>query len=399
MPATANIKSLLFATHGGFYLIGIVGTLLGPILPLLSHRWQLNDEQAGYLFTAQSSGGLIGALCSGWLIRRFGFGPLLVAGFALISIAYGLIGFVGWAAGYSCLFVTGLGVGLTVPTINLLTSELNPDRRAAALNLVNFVWGLGAISSPLGVALLIRDGELRGPLLGLSALLAGLSIFVRLKRPAGSKLDEDPSNSPPIESPRRGWLKPYALMTGALIFLYSGTEAATGGWLATYMRRMPGEGGSRWWLTQSFFWAGLLAGRSGAPFVLRRWSEERLILSGLMAALGGFSLILLGYSPLLISAGAGLTGLGLAPIFPTTIALFTQHYGRQSMRMTPRLFVLASLGGACLPWLVGYFSMRAGALRLGLLTLCVSTLLMIALQTALWREKKHPTSSPIGRDY
>ena len=64
--------------------------------------------------------------------------------------------------------------------------------------------------------------------------------------------------------------------------------------------------------------AGLLIGRAAAPLVLRRVSEAALVLISLFVAGAGLVVILAGSSLMTVSSGAGLTGLGLAAVFPTT---------------------------------------------------------------------------------
>jgi fucose permease len=54
-------RQLTLLLHGGFLLIGVVTTLLGPILPMLAARWHLGDAELGWLFTAQFTGGILGS--------------------------------------------------------------------------------------------------------------------------------------------------------------------------------------------------------------------------------------------------------------------------------------------------------------------------------------------------
>ena len=106
--------------------------------------------------------------------------------------------------------------------------------------------------------------------------------------------------------------------------------------------------------------AGLLIGRAAAPAVLRRVREADLVLISLFVAGAGLVVIVVGSSLLTVSSGAGLTGLGLAAVFPTTFAIFTRHFGRQASQLTGFFFVLAGLGGALIPWLVGDFGLVWG---------------------------------------
>jgi magnesium transporter len=58
--------------HSGSLLVGVVHTLLGPILPMLASRWRLDDAEAGSLFIAQFTGAMIGSALSSSMIERLG---------------------------------------------------------------------------------------------------------------------------------------------------------------------------------------------------------------------------------------------------------------------------------------------------------------------------------------
>ena len=175
------------------------------------------------------------------------------------------------------------------------------------------------------------------------------------------------------------------LLTGGLIFIYVGTETATAGWIASYAQRLGASASGFGTMMPSFFWAGLLIGRAAAPAVLRRVSEAALVLISLFVAGAGLVVILVGSSLMTVSSGAGLAGLGLAAVFPTTFAIFTRQFGRQASQLTGFVFVLGGLGGALIPWLVGFTSARFGDLRIGLLIplFCVAS--MIVLQIVIIR--------------
>jgi fucose permease len=121
-----------------------------------------------------------------------------------------------------------------------------------------------------------------------------------------------------------------SLLSGVLIFIYVGTEVATGGWIASYAQRLGESTSGFGTITPSFFWAGLLIGRAAAPAVLRWMSEAALVLISLFAAGAGLVVIQAGSSLMTVSSGAYLAGLGLAAVFPTTFAIFTRHFGRQA---------------------------------------------------------------------
>jgi fucose permease len=60
----SGAPALVALLHSGFILTGVANTMVGPLLPLLSSRWHLNDVQAGNLFVAQFLGSNLGVTVS-----------------------------------------------------------------------------------------------------------------------------------------------------------------------------------------------------------------------------------------------------------------------------------------------------------------------------------------------
>jgi fucose permease len=368
--------------HFGFVVVGIVNTLLGPILPTLSSKWNLNDSQAGYLFVAQAIGAMMSAAASGYLIARFGVIRVLVTGFTLMAGSLSCLSLSSWAVGLLAIFCCGVSLGLTNPTINLLVAEIHQERRAAAINLVNFAWGVGAASGPLLVAALGGDGRMSLPLLLLAGLLFITALLIALCQSVSVSTPSQTVTSATSASWRDA-SGAYVMLTGALIFCYVGTETATGGWLASYAQRLNTSSDTNWAITQSVFWVALLLGRAAAPLALRRLTERRLLLLCAFTSLLGSGVILSSETSSGIFIGASLTGLGMSAIFPTTIALFTEHCGALATRMTGPLFLLGSLGGAVIPWLVGQASNLYTNLRIGMAVIFSGAVLVFALQAAI----------------
>ena len=377
--------------HCGFLLVGVVHTLLGPILPILAARWRLDDAEAGSLFLAQFTGALIGSALSGPMIERWGSLRLMACGYAAMAAAVVCLGVNSWGVALLSVFSSGFTLGLIAPATNLLVAKINSERRAAALNILNFAWALGAVAGPSLIALFASDGRLLRPLIGLAALLSGIALLVARRSVLDSSCGSHQAESNRKDLARlersalRAWATPYALLSGALIFIYVGTEVATGGWIASYAHRLSASASGFGTMTPSFFWAGLLIGRAGAPAALRRVSETALVLISLLVAGAGLVVIQVGSSLMTVSSGACLTGLGLAAVFPTTFAIFTRHFGRQAHQPTGFFFVLAGLGGALIPWLVGFTSARFGDLRIGLLIPSFGVAFMIVLQILIIR--------------
>ena len=380
-PVSAALSPLL---HSGFVLTGVVNTMLGPLLPVLSTRWKLNDTQAGVLFTSQFAGSMLGVAASSLVTPRRGSRVSLVMGLGMMALGTGGLELGTWRLGIILSFVFGIGLGLAIPTTNLLVSELNPSRRAAALNLVNLSWGMGAVGCPFVVASLQRVN--RGSLLlyGTAALLVVLA--ATLTRVCFGDSDQMETHAVSASSPGKSiWRSRYVPILGAIFFLYVGSETAVGGWTASYARRITSDTGTAWAIMPSFFWAALLVGRAAAPFVLRHVSELLLARLGLgLGALGIIALHSATNTPAL-AISVGFAGLGFSTVYPIAIAMLSHQFGAMASRLAGLMFTLSGLGGATLPWLVGYTSTWYGSLKFGLLVPlggCLAMLVMYSLISA-----------------
>src|ERR1700687_1128905 len=145
LPVASNGSALV---HLDFLLTGIVMTFLGPMLPVLSARWSLTDERAGYMLFAQFFSSMFGMLSSGVLVQRAGYRLTFILGLLLMAAGMALLVSGPWLVGIMAVCVLGFGHGVTTPSGNLRTAEVNPARRASALSIINAVWGVGAVSSP-----------------------------------------------------------------------------------------------------------------------------------------------------------------------------------------------------------------------------------------------------------
>lgn len=351
--------------------------MLGPLIPPLATTWQLSDAQAGALFTAQFISATLATLGSSQIVARLGTQRTLVTSFGLMAIGVAGLGAGGWGIGIVAVCSYGIALGLVVPTINLLIAEINPTRRAAALNVLNFAWSFGAIVSAPLITFLVRETSVVRPLLAIATLLFLTTILL-----LGSSLPEQLSQ-PDIHTPARKPAWTNVWLIGLLAFLYGGTETPIAGWIASYALRVneaSAEMKSLWALTPSIFWTALMTGRLLAPISFRYLAEGSVILSGLVLASVGIATLFFVSSPLLLLASVILIGLGLAPFFPTTVALFPQYFAGVSNKIAPLIFALGGCGGATLPWVVGVVSTQFGNLRFGLLIPLLCGVTMIALQ-------------------
>jgi FHS family glucose/mannose:H+ symporter-like MFS transporter len=374
-PAPASsIKGAGFA-HVDFVFTGVVMTMLGPLLPVFSRQWSLNDTQAGYLFVAQWVCATAGMYFSAILQQRYGYRKTLMAGLVLMVAGLLGLGQSHWILGIIFVGIYGAGTGVNTPAANLMTAEINPGRSAAALNLLNSSWGIGAMVCPFVIAAAVRSHRTPFFLYGMAAALIALTICMSFVR---FNADSAQSQTSRLSDSRASiWTFQLALVA-ALFFTYVGTETAVGGWIASYARRIDPEAKSLWAIMPSFFWGALLVGRALAPVALRYARATSVAKAGVTIAAFGVGLLLAAKSITLVMIGAGVAGLGLASIFPINVSLLPHWFGSNTRRSSGVIFSLSNFGGAAFGWLVGALSSHFGSLRVGFLVPLAGALGMLA---------------------
>jgi Fucose permease len=319
-------RPLIFLLHFAYLLTGIATVLIGQVLPFLSRRLSLTDADAGQFFIAQFSGSISGVLIFDFLVRRFGFISATLLGMTCIGLGCQLLNSGSTAVCAAGFFINGIGVGTTLPSINMLVAEFYPLRTASALNILNFFWGVGAIVSQPFVSILSRETNVFTPtaILSVLSILSALSLFLlapkREKNPAAEVSNRNES-SPQI------WKSPVAWLIAVFHFLHVGLESGVGGWPTTYSARLSFEESLTFSATPVFYIFFVL-GRGTAPSFLRFLNENIFILLSLLVVTCGIFLVIFADSYELMLFGAGVLGFGTSGIFPTNMARFTKYFRR-----------------------------------------------------------------------
>lgn len=376
-------RKLILAGQFAFFPTGILTTILGPMLPILIERWVLNDTQAGNLFLVQFLASVVGVQFSAVLLARWGYRPAFLLGLLLMAAGVSTLYIGSLWLGLIAVATYGLGLGLIIPTDNLLIAEISsgssPSSRSSAVNLLNFFWGVGAVSCSLTVAWTAAHKILPYFLGGVGLLLLLLAIAMRnLPFPAAEKSPDS------VISWRSLAKEPAIWLFAAVFFLYPGTETAVGGWIGSFVSRLGSRGEEIASLMPAFFWFALTLGRALATAFLRHFSERHVLRAGYAAGVAGIGLML--WAPALqgIIWGALITGLSFATLYPITVAQFSQRLGIRARSIGAIMFSLAALGPAVLPWIVGVVSHSTGSLRTGLFLPLGATAVLFLIHLRKW---------------
>jgi fucose permease len=383
LNASTSAKALTFAAYASFVPIGIATVLLGPMLPILSARWSLNYSQAGALINVQYVASTLAVVLSGLVVSRWGFRFAIKTGLVLMSAGVGLLLAGPKALGMLCIAAYGGGLGLAVPAANLLVARVNPARRSATLNILNFCWSTGAVSCPFLVAAAAKS--LRLPLF--LAAVAGFALLMVIGIAMMPSSIVEPStgrNQSRKASDGVPWRGGAFLILAALFFLYVGVENGFGFWLATYSKSLGKMSATMALMTSSFFYAAMMLGRWVAPLLLRLSDEIRLVQVGLLVACAGMTGLVLAHGLRGVVVSACLAGLGLSYVYPITISLLSREFGSASSRIGSLMFFLSNIGGGLLPWMVGVSSNHFSSLKAGLAVPLLGCAAMYGLYLRKW---------------
>ena len=385
LSQSSSNRKLVLAGQIAFLPTGILTTVLGPMLPILIARWAMNDTQAGNLFLVQFLASLVGVQLSGVLLARWGFRPAFLSGLLLMACGVATIYMGSLWLGLASVAAYGLGLGLIVPSDNLLIAEIGsgtgsgPSSRAGAVSLLNFFWGVGAVFCSLMVAWTAAHKLLPFFLGSVALFLVLLALAMRnLPFPAAETSAESPISWRELAKSPTIWL------FAAVFFLYPGAETAVGGWIGSYVSRLGSRGAAIASMMPAFFWSALTVGRALGTAFLRYFPERRVLRAGYASGAAGIALML--WAPTLpgVIGGALITGLSFATLYPITVARLSQRFGVAARSIGAVMFSLAALGPAVIPWMVGVISHATGSLRAGLLLPLGATVVLFLIHLFEW---------------
>lgn len=356
----------------GFLLTGVATALLGAVLPVLLREWRITDGSGGTLLLLAWGGSTCGAL-----LCRGNLRVIAAAGMALTACAMFALAGINRAAALPLFGFYGLGMGVTMTAINMLSSRQasEPLRRRALMRL-NLLWSIGACLSPTLATHALTFTRTSGLFASVGVVFSAVATAIALNK-------GEPENFAPAEDDQPVAMASAPVMLFAMAALAVGVESAVGGWLTTYASRTAHTELVSISATTAF-WAGLLLSRGMHSIGrLQRVHGARFVRGhAVVAVIAAFAILGAPHRSAVFLPSALLAGFGLGPIYPQVLSQVLGTYKPRA------IFIVAGVGAAALPWLTGAVSHTAGSLRVGLLVPCVGALLLMVLMLAASRRPR-----------
>ena len=377
-----NTRWIKIVLHALFLVSGAVTVLIGQLLPIMAMHFHLTDLQLSLYFPSQFAGSVAGTFFNTTFAHRNQYLLSSMIGGVLMAGGVLLMNVDSFAVTLAAFAVNGVGIGLTLPAINMTILELSPVKTASALSILNFFWGVGAIICKPFVDLSSRDSNILITTIGLAAplLIAAALLFLqptRLIGPERTPASEAETSNIPI------WTLPLAWAIALFNLIHVGFESGMGGWLTTYTDRMANEHFTHWLSPTLVYFVFFVAGRGVAPVLFRFLNENRMLMLGLITVLAGVVITVVASSLLFLGIGAGIAGFGTSWIFPANVSRFSKTFGPAASRRSAPFFICGTLGAAASTWLIGFVSNQTGNLQYGMYVLVGSIVLLTILQIGL----------------
>jgi fucose permease len=286
------------------------------------------------------------------------------------------------ASGYGqimlAMVLLGTGGGITLTGANALGSDVSESRRATVLNFLNVFVGLGGLVTPFVAGNLLGGDALRVAYGG--AILTAIAFLAT----AMTKIPAPALGQGQVAGSGAIFKRPVLYLLAFSIMLYTACEFGIWNWLAKYLITQGIPESTALTILSLGFALAVLIGRIVVAPVLIKIAPLTVTLVGAVLMTVTTFAILQTSSPTAAAIAVFCTGLAMAPVFPTTVAVvgnvFKQGTATAIGFMITCGFSGVALSSPIIGWLAGP---DPQGLRTGLMLLPVLSLLLVGVNLVL----------------
>jgi fucose permease len=309
---------LILAAVLAIFVYGLIAPMLGALLP----TYLLNPGQEGNVATAQAVGLVISSLSTGPFIDLKGNKAALLTGLSLVAISLFAAPNAGGYVGLIFVYlVLGMGGGIVVTAGNALVGAVEPTRRGSALNFLNLFFGLGGIVTTFAASYLFGPVVLCYSIAALTVIALVVNVATKMPGPAGAasfRLNEVPA----LLS------RPILILLSFFLFLYVACEVGMWNWLKKYLITVNFDPKTAGGVVSYGFALGLAVGRLVFSRLLVRISALTVLLFASIAIAVTTYAVFSFSTSTAVTAAVFCSGLAMAPVFPTTLAIAQDAFPR-----------------------------------------------------------------------
>jgi FHS family L-fucose permease-like MFS transporter len=402
LPAHYVVPFVLVTTL--FFSWALAAQLNDVLIRQFQKALDLTRGQSGLVQTAFYGGYFLGAIPAALAMRRFGYKYGILIGLALYFIGavlfYPAAELRQFAFFLLALYIIAFGLSFLETAANPFVSVMGPATTSSArLNLAQSFYGIGAFLGPFLGGIFIFSGVEHSP----EALAAMSATELEAYRIAEAQAVQMPylvlagcvalvavmialTRFPPVEEGEsssfagsfRQLLKVRHLTLGALTqFVYVGAQVAIWSYFIDFTKDLsPDTSEKQAAHLLSFGFLALMVGRFSGAFIMQRWSAPKLLS---LYASANILLVLIAITTTGWTAIAALwlTIFFMSIMFPTIFTLGVRDLGPLT-KIASSFMIMAIIGGAILPPLVGYMADVTGSLQTALVIPLVGFCIVLA---------------------
>ena len=365
---------------------GMCFALLGSVKLPLARKLEIDEDRVGGFVSVFGFTLIPMVVAAGFLVDLLGKQAVLGGGFALVILSLVMLAHSRrYAAALAAVLVLGTGWSALVNVLNVTSPpafvppEDLPQRMAYAMNMGDFIFGMGTFVTPLIIIYCARRFGLMRTLYGFAAV----SVIPLL---LGLGVDWEALTVSATDSVAGGLVKllsdPIVWLCSLAFFFHVPTEASLALWATTLMTDKKVDE-SKASALLSLFWLTFMGSRLVTALTLAEGADTTLVvvMAGCSIAITLAIVLCRGarLMCILIVAAGAIVG----PIFPTLIAILLGHVEPSLHgRAVGIFFCIGGIGWTGIPILIGMYAKRTTVQRAFLLA-SGSAVLLCALSIAL----------------
>ncbi|MFB4262745.1 MFS transporter [Nonomuraea sp. GTA35] len=339
--ATRRRRQALFLF---FLLPGIAMSSWVTRTPDLRDGLEASTAQMGLILFGLSLGSMIGVLCSGRLVSRFGTRPvmgvgtaLIVAGLAVISAGSLLSSAPLVMAG---LFAFGAGMGGGEVAINVDAADVERITGKTTMPILHGCFSLGTVvGSCAGIGATAARLPVHWHLAAVTLIAAAMLLYAVRAIPAGTGTGAPGEAGSGRPRPKL-WKDTQLVLIGAIVLAMALAEGAANDWLPLLMVDGHGVDATAGSLVYTGFAAAMTIGRFGGAYFLDRFGRTAVVRASAVSGAIGLLLVIFSDNAVLAGAAVLFWGLGASLGFPVALSAA----GETGPDETARVSLVATIG-------------------------------------------------------